>query len=118
MTAKQDRIIAKLNKQLDGLMAKSQTTTAKTEIVADEAGAYVEIVMIPAGTIINGKKLWRDMILSLGVSKLGKIRLHTNKCNGGACLVAENIAELEQLFKEAIIQAKKLTETYVPISKK
>jgi hypothetical protein len=111
MTAKQDRIIAKLEKQLNGLMAKSQTTA--TTIEKDEAGNYVNLVIVPAG---DGN--WRESSLAMGVSKLGKIRLHTNKCKGGACVVAENVAELETIFKEAIIQAKKLTETFVPIPKK
>jgi len=110
MTSKQDRIIAKLEKQLNGLMAKSQTTAT---IEKDIAGNYVNLVVIPAG---DGN--WRESSLAMGVSKLGKIRLHTNKCKGGACVVAENVAELEAIFKEAIIQAKKLTETFIPIPKK
>ena len=110
MTSKQDRIIAKLEKQLNGLMAKSQTTAT---IEKDIAGNYVNLVVIPAG---DGN--WRESSLAMGVSKLGKIRLHTNKCKGGACVVAENVAELEAIFKEALIQAKKLTETFIPIPKK
>ena len=110
MTAKQDRIIAKLNKQLDGLMAKSQTEQVSTK---DEAGAYVNLVESPADS-----NNWRGTSLAIGVSKNGKIRLHTNKSKGGACVVADNIAEFESVMKEAVKQAKKLTETFVPIPKK
>ena len=105
---------AQLKKLLDDKNAKSITQAEiPQEAENEKAGAYINIVETPA-TNAN----WRGTSLAIGVGNQGSIRIHTNKSKGGACIVARSMTEFKTVLKQLETEAKKLSETFVPIPKK
>ena len=100
-------------------MTKSVKTTKQAQ-TDDEFGEYVSLVNRPASEVaeITKKNAYIDNILSIGVSKNGLVRFHTNKRPIGACIVAVNVAELKMFCAKAIAEAEKLTATFRPMPKK
>ena len=48
----------------------------------------------------------------------GTVRIHTNMCSNGACVVARNMTELKEVLKDIEVEAQKLTDNFIPIPKK
>ena len=106
---------AEYKKLLDEKNAKSITQAIEKPIEqADEKlGKYTNVV-----ETAKSKKHWRGMSLAVGVGDQGTVRIHTNMCSNGACVVARNMTELKEVLHEIEVEAQKLTDNFIPIPKK